>query len=70
MLVLGGDLECNFAAFDRRHRRGDLDRHAGQRRRQVPDRYVDADRVLAGVGVLEDQVAAGCSMSCTRRGVA
>ena len=45
--------------FDRNHLGRDLDSHAGQARGQMLHRDLDADRILAGVGVLQDQLAAG-----------
>src|SRR6185503_9508114 len=57
-LVPGGDLEADDALVDGRHAYADLDRAAGQRRRQVFDRHLHAHRILAGIGVLQNEVAA------------
>ena len=58
-VVLHFEIEAHLAALHRAHGRGDFDGHIGQGRRQMADRYFDADRILVGVGVLEDEIAAG-----------
>src|SRR5437870_2572265 len=58
-LVLGGDFEGDLATVDRYGAHRDLDRHAHQGGREMPDRDLHADRILAGIGVLEDELAAG-----------
>src|SRR5262245_2670840 len=48
--VLGGDLEGDLAPLDRRHLDRDLDRHTHERRREMLDRHLHPDRVLARLG--------------------
>src|SRR5712691_9746549 len=58
-VVLGGNVEGYLAALDRRHRGRDLDVHADQGRGEVTDADLHSDRILVGVGVPEQEVAAG-----------
>src|SRR6266852_7808456 len=58
-LVLGGDLERHLAALDRYGAHRDLDRHAHQGGCEMLDRDLHADRVLARIGVFEDELATG-----------
>ena len=58
-IVLDGGFELDLAALHRRHLHRDLDRHSHQRRREVLDHDLHADRILAGIGVFDDQLAAG-----------
>src|SRR4051812_47990640 len=58
-LVLDRGLEEDLASLDLEDADRDLDRHAQQRRREVLDRDLHAHGILAGVGMLDDQLAAG-----------
>ena len=59
LLVPRLDLEGHCAPFQFQNLAFDPDGHAEQRRREVLDLDARADRVLAGVEVREQQVAAG-----------
>src|SRR5262245_4963715 len=58
-VVLGGYVETDPATVHRGDGSGDLDRHAGQRRRRMLERGLDADRVLARLREVEQEIAAG-----------
>jgi hypothetical protein len=58
-LVLDRGFEEHLAPIHRRHPHRDLDRHAHERGREMLDRDLHADRILAGIGVLDDELAAG-----------
>src|SRR5690606_36421806 len=57
--VAGDHVEADLAALDGGDGGGDLDLHAERRGAAVGHLYADADRVLAGVAVLQDQPQAG-----------
>src|SRR6202049_3547159 len=58
-LVLGGHFEGNLAAVDRRNLRGDFHVHAEQCRCEVPQCDLHADRILAWIDILKQELAAG-----------
>ena len=58
-LVLDGGLEGDLAPLHRDDPHRDLDRHAHEGGREMLDRHLHPHRILARIGVLDDELAAG-----------
>src|SRR5712692_5046828 len=58
-LVLDGNFESDLASFHRCDTHRDLDRHPHEGGREMLDRDFHAHRILARVGMLDDELAAG-----------